>query len=414
MKSTFSNVIYKALQSLLGFSLLALQSRFLIQEDLVIFAIAQSLFAIVSLFDFGLGVNLTTWIVRFLDENSVTNQDRKFVSVTLMIRKRHKLFTTGVVQSIFFGAVFFFLANLFTGERNIATACLFASSVFLHSVGLNFGRVFLTTGDIAQLVKFQLFGAIIAFSATILGLNSIYNLNVSIFAMSFSSVFLGICSLQLSRKNRTFSKLDLSKFKWPSVKREVENMTYIQIGQFLQISLPLVVQFILVSRFSPAAIIVYTVCQKIIFSIGNIFGSEIQLNYSAQGIARQIKFNDIAKFNRNYVGYLISSCLGLIVSWIVWEVLYPSIGQPSIITLLSFLPLGLLILIDQALRYRLYFFSKFKREMIGSLIYVVLFVLMFHVASSRTILSLNLFLTLSYIPRWVFLLASRKFFQGKD
>jgi hypothetical protein len=407
MKSTFSNVLYKAFQSLLGFSLLALQSRFLIQEDLAIFAIAQSLFTIVSLLDFGLGVNLTTWIVRFLDENSVTNQDRKFVSRALMIRKVNKLFTTGVVQSIFFGAVFFFLANSLTGERNIATACLFAGSVFLHSVGLNFGRVFLTTGDIAQLVKLQLFGAIIAFSATTLGLNSIFNLNISIVAMSFSSVFLGICSLQLSRKNRKFSKLDLSKFKWPSVKKEAENMTYIQIGQFLQISLPLVVQFILVSSFSSVAIIVYAVCQKIIFSIGNIFGSDIQLNYSAQGIARRIEFNDIAKFNRNYAGYLISSCLVLIVIWIVWEFLYPSIGQPPFITLLSFIPLGLLVLIDQALRYRLYFFSKFRLEMIGSLIYVVLFVLMFHVASNPTIPLLNLFLILPYIPKWFFVFASR-------
>ncbi len=414
MKSTFSNTLYKAIQSLLGFSLLAIQSRFLIQEDLAIFAIAQSLFAIVSLFDFGLGVNLTTWIVKFLDENSVINQDRKFVSATLMIRKRHQLFTTGVVQSIFFGAVFFFLGSSLTGEKNIATSCLFAGSVFLHSVGLNLGRVFLTTGDIAQLVKLQLFGAIIAFSATILGLNSIFNLNVSILAMSFSSVFLGICSLRLSRENRMFSKLDLSKFKWPPVKGDAENMTYIQIGQFSQIFLPLVVQFILVSSFSPAAIIVYAVCQKFIFSIGNIFGSEIQLNYSVQGTARRIELNDIAKFKRNYLGYFISSSLVLIGSWIVWEVLYPSIGQPPIITLLSFIPLGLLVLIDQALRYRLYFFSKFRLEMIASLIYVTFFIFMFHVASNQTILSLNLFLILPYIPKWFFIFASRKFFQGKE
>jgi uncharacterized membrane protein YjjP (DUF1212 family) len=138
------------------------------------------------------------------------------------------------------------------------------------------------------------------------------------------------------------------------------------------------------------------------------------LNSSAQGNARQIEFNDIAKFNRNYVGYLISSCLVLIVCWSVWEVLYPSIGQPQIITLLSFIPLGLLVLIDQALRYRLYFFFKFKLEMVGSLIYVVFFVLMFQVATNQTILTLNIFLILSYIPKCFFLLASRKFFQGKE
>lgn len=413
MNSTFSNVMYKALQSIIGFSLLAIQSRFLIQEDLAIFAIAQSLLVVVALFDFGLGVNLTTWIVKFCDNKYLTNQDRKIVSRALIIKKRNKIFVVGFVQSIFFGAVFLFLMSSLTGEKTFALSCFFTISVLLHSVGLNFGRLFLATGDIALLVKLQMIGSLIAFLATIIGLKSSYNLIISILALSFSSIFLGLSSLKISKSEPGFSMLDVSKYEWPSGKREFKKITHIQIGQFLHISLPLLIQFILVSRFSPGAVIVYTICQKFISSIGSIFGSEIQLNYSLQGNARRIEMNDVARYYRNYAGYLITSCFVSIAVWLAWEDLYSSIGRPSLITLLSFIPLGLLVLVDQALRYRLYFFSRFKLEMIASLIYIVLFVSFLPFTLTPTILALNIFLILSFIPKWFFLFSSRQVFLGK-
>jgi hypothetical protein len=411
MKSTFGNIFYKAFQSIIGFSLLAIQSRFLVQEDLAIFAIAQSLLVIVALFDFGIGVNLTTWIVKSFDKNSVEIQNRNFVSRALIISKRKQIFAAAFVQSIFFGTVFFFLVRTFPGEKTLIISCLFAVTVFMHSVGLNFGRLFLTTGDIALLVKLQLIGAIIAFLATILGLKSSYNLNVSILAMSFSSAFLGICALKINKNHNEISEIDINKYSLSSGKTEAEKMTYIQIGQLLQISLPLMVQFILVSSFNPGVIVVYSVCQKFVSSIGNIFGSEIQLNFSAEGTAKNIVFNDIAKFYRNYLGYLILSSFVSIVSWFIWEDLYSNIGKPSIVTLLSFIPIGLLVLIDQALRYRLYFLLKFRLEMIASFIYIAFFLMIFQFSLASSILLLNLFLMLPYIPKWIALFASRKYFQ---
>jgi len=413
MNLTLRNVSFKALQSIIGFSLLAIQSRFLIQEELAIFAIAQSLFVIVALFDFGVGVKLTTWIVNFFDENDLANEDRKGVARALMIRKRNRIFAVGFVQSVFFGFVFLCLMISLTGEKTIAISCIFTISVFLHSVGLNFGRLFLATGDIALLVKLQLIGSFIAFLATALGLKSSFNLIVSILAMSLSSIFLGLSSLKIYKSERDVSMLGVVEYEWPSGIREVKKITYIQIGQSLHICLPLLVQFILVSRFSPEIVIVYAVCQKFTSSIGNIFGSEIQLNYSWQGTTGRIEMNDIARYYQNFAGFLITSCFMSIAIWLAWEDLYASIGVPSLITLLSFVTLGLLALIDQAIRYRLYRFSKFEFEMIASLIYVVCFVSCVQFSFSPTILALNLFLILSFIPKWFFVSSSRKGFKGK-
>jgi hypothetical protein len=403
MRLKLSNLLGKGSQSIIGFTLFAIQARYMSQVELAVFAVAQTIIAIVSLFDFGIGVSLTTRIVKSFKGESSSLAERRNIARKLMIQNCFRFFTVGIMQAIFFGVVFQFLVNRLNDNIDLSLSILFSCTVFLHSVGLNFGRIFLATGEIQLLVKLQLIGACIAFLGSALGLKSEYNLILSIFALSFSSIFLGFCALALvsinSTKDKALSDVEIDRKSNGEVRNQV---TFLQIGQLLKVIYPILIQFILVSNFSPSKVIVYFACQRVVNSLGNIFGPEIQMNYSIPVISERLMLIDVARFKWNYVGFLCSSIVAILVVRNFWVELFSISDVPSFQTVLSFIPLGLFILVDQAVMYRLYAFGDFLGEMLASVIYVFLIILFWNYSVFSSIYLFNICLALAYAPKLAF------------
>ena len=139
MGSTFRNVLSKSTQSILGFALFAIQSRYLTKEDLAIFAVAQSLIVIVSLFDFGVGVRLTTWIIETFKDQSVPTEYRRVTSSTLILSKRNQIFFVALLQSVIFGLIFLLLVRgikIYKTGTPIATKAALLHNAYLRKMEL--------------------------------------------------------------------------------------------------------------------------------------------------------------------------------------------------------------------------------------------------------------------------------------
>ncbi len=370
---------------------------------MAIFAIAQSLITVVALFDFGVGVHLSTGIIKSLDDGSVSVTNRRAFARYLLLEKRNRIITVGLIQSITFAMIFLFLTNELTDEFNLYLSLLFGFTVLFHSVGLNFGRLFLATGEIAFLVRLQFIGASIAFFVSTLAINSVYNLQISILALSISSIFLGIRALR--PESGDLGSLINGKrrdFKRDFIEKGYTRIWYIQMSQLLQVVSPVLIQFILVTTLSPTQVIIYFACQRIIISISSIFGSEIQLNYSIVVKNRRLTLEDVERFKWHYLGFIVAGSISAIVILGIWNEIYSKIQRPSIVTIFSFIPLGLFILLDQAIRFRLYAIGDFRREMLANVVYLCALLILIYFFQLHSLEGLNFYLSLAYAAKMAF------------
>ena len=398
MKLHYQNVFWKVFQSGLGFALIVIQSQFIFGNELATLAIAQAMLVVVSLFDFGSGVRFTTLLVETFNAYPYSQESRKAIGQYFLSSRKLEIYRIGLIQSLVFGIPFLFLNFNLTSTLDLGICLLFSLTVFFHSVGNNFGKLYIATGKINLLVKLQSIGAIIGFCGGVIGLKTNFNIQMSILALSFSSIFIGFVSMLGTRRTSEQDKIYVKKFVANSLKDRTNKWELnLQLSQFFQFLHPLIVQHFVIVNFQSTGVVAYLIGQRLFGAIGNALSSETQLNYTYNQDSNRYTIDDVMRFKRHLLGYILLSLFTVLALTNLWSVIFPSIPSLSPIDLLSFIPLGLCIFADQAAKIRLYVLKLFFREMFTNLTYLIslCFFLLVFPASSPFIL--NSLLVISYI-----------------
>lgn len=402
MNLKYQNILLKLAQSSLGFVLIAIQSQVISRNDLGTLVIAQGMIIVVSLFDFGFGVKLTTWIVEVLEISSVSNSSQKKVAQRLLHSRRLEIYLIAFLQSIVFGMSFLLLNFKLTSKIDLIICSIFTLSVFLQSIGNNFGRIPICTGQINLLVKLQSAGAFISFCGGLISLKTNFNLEISIFAICFSSAFIGMASMWPERKGSTEydAQLALAIDKVKNTRDTKLNLS-IQISQIFQFSMPFAVQFFVIEFFESTGVVAYFICQRLFGAIGNALSSDTQLNFTLKQDSSRLTMQDIFRFKRHLIGFiLVSMSIGISLVY-TWGIVFPNIPSLKFQDLMSFIPLGICVFVDQAIRIRLYKLNHFFREMFSNVVLVVILIIFVCALRPHSFLSFNTVIGLSYFMKFI-------------
>ena len=398
MKLRYQNIFWKVFQSGLGFALIVIQSKYIFGNELATLVIAQAMLVVVSLFDFGSGVRFTTSLVETFNAYPYSRETRKAIGQHLLYSRRLEIYRIGLIQSLIFGLSFLFLNFNLTSKVDLGLCLLFSLSVLFHSVGNNFGKLYIATGQIDLLVKLQSIGAIIGFCGGVIGLKTNFSVQMSIVALSFSSIFIGFVSMLPTRRISEQDNIYVKNFLANSLKDTLNKLELnLQLSQFFQFLQPLIVQHFVIENFKSTGVVAYLICQRLFGALGNALSSETQLNYTYTQVSNRYTIDDVMRFKRHLLGFILLSMLTVLALTSLWPVIFPSIFSLSPIDLLSFIPLGLCIFVDQAAKIRLYVLKLFFREMFTNLTYLVSICLLFLAFPAPTPLIFNSLLVISYV-----------------
>ncbi len=405
MNLKYQNVIWKIFQSFLGFVLIAIQSQFISGIELATLAIAQGMLVVVSLFDFGLGVRLTTWTVVVIQTSTLPNTSQKVIAQRLLYSRRAEIYLVALAQSLVFGLSYLLLNYKLSSKLDLVIGSIFSLTVFFQSIGNNFGRVNVATGQINLLVKLQSAGALIGFCGGLVGLKTNLSLEISVFALCLSSLFIGLLSMWPEKGaskdggTQVAFVLDQAKkatdFKW--------NLN-LQISQFFQFLQPLAVQYFVIESFESTGVVAYLICQRLFGAIGNALSFDTQLNYSLRQDANQLSMEDVFRFKKHLFGYVLVSTAIVLFLVNFWRFSFPDIPPIGFLDLMSFIPLGLCVFVDQAIKIRLYVLSLYFREMFSNFILIFSLTLIAFVYSAQFTSVLNFLIVCSYLLKFIAIL----------
>jgi hypothetical protein len=393
MRVQSRNVFWKLSQSALGLVLIAIQSRFISGEELAMLAIAQALIAVVPFFDFGSGITLTTLMISTFDKIPDCKRKHMIIGKRILYSRRYQILAISLLQAIIFGFSFLILGFNLTSSINLNLVMVFILSVFFHSIGINLGKLFVATAEINLLVKLQGLGSVVGFMGSILGLNSQYNLAISVISLSFSSILIGSVSILKNKKKsgEEFWLLNLSVVN-DAIDKKFEWSWILQIGQFFQFLQPILVQHFAILNFNNSQVVAYLMCQRIFGAIGNALASDTLNNFTVKQESNRLSLMDVMRFKLHYMGFVIGSLTVIFGLTTTWHLILPGGESLRFLDLLSFIPLGLCIFIDQAVKIRLYILNLFFREMLSNIAFVAFIVAFFNLYSVPNTYVFNLYL----------------------
>lgn len=403
-----SNVLWKTFQSILGFALIGVQSKFLTREDLAVLALAQSLIVIVSLFDFGLGVKITNQIVDRI--NSENSTEQRFVGFSVLLSNKRQIVLASLSQSVIFLVIFYILRNGIYKQTDLIILFVFFFTILLNSIGNFFGRLFISIGEINFLVKLQGIGALIGFGFGVMGSFSALNLPLAIFSLCLSSVFIALIAVIVSSNNEKDPFIKKSKESDTALIEKPGKFAVVQFSQTLQVFQPVLIQYLILNFFGVSVMITFLVCQRLFNSISSIFGTDLQLNLSLRNQNNLITVEDIVRFKAHLFGFMMASFLASAFCVLFWDAIFSKNSRPSGLVLVSFAAVGVVALIDQLLKYRLYGLKDFSREALGNVFFSVALISITSIAKIDNLFAFNAILFLVYILKFLFLFKSSKLF----
>ena len=362
MQINGKNVAWKLLQAAVGLALISIQSHFLSGEELALLAISQAIIVVVVYFDIGFGVQLTTWLVNSLSENSRDRAFEKRLAIKLLSTRYVQLLCVALFQSVIFGVTFFILSDKILLRNNLYLSLCFALSVFLHSIGISLSKALIATAEIEILVRSQGLGSILGFLGAMIGLGMPQNLFISILSLGVPSLFVGLMSFPALRNASSFEREEIrSLIANIDAKMRFEWQPILQLTQVVQFLYPLLTQYLVVSL-ENHEIVAYLMCQKIFSAIGNALSTDTQLNYTKKHSKERFMQDVLLRFKMHYLAYIAVCILAIVILVSVWGIILTGIPRLTYLELLTFLPLGLFTFIDQASRIRLYVLKLFKLD----------------------------------------------------